>query len=204
MYDAYLARTPNGFKISIVLEELGVPYEAHQVRLDGQQHEDWFTAINPNAKIPALVDRDGPGGLPHTIIESGAILLYLAQKHGRFLSADPVERSEAIQWLMFQVGGIGPMFGQFGHFRDHREQGAYSYERYGKECKRLLAVLDKRLEDRTYLAGDYSIADIATWPWVRGYKFHFKEDLSAYANVERWLQLIGERPAAQRGLQVFR
>jgi GST-like protein len=165
----YSLPTPNGQKASVALEELGLPYEAHRVNImEGDQFNDAFVAINPNSKIPAIVDPKGPGGEPHAIFESGAILLYLAEKTGRLLPSNPVERSECLQWLFFQMGGVGPMFGQFGHFsRFSKEKIPYGIERYQNETLRLLGVLEKRLGERDYLAGGaYTIADIATMPWV--------------------------------------
>src|SRR3954471_8669731 len=168
----YSAPTPNGVKVSIMLEETGLPYEPHFVDImQNRSHSEAFTALNPNGKIPAILDPDGPGGKPLPLFESGAILLYLAEKTGRFVPQDPAGRYQAIQWLMFQMGGIGPMFGQLGFF--HKFAGKEfedkrPRDRYVEESKRLLGVLNQRLASRTWIMGDdYTIADIATFPWVR-------------------------------------
>ena len=167
----YSLATPNGMKVGVALEEMGIPYEATTVDIRaGTQHEEWFRKINPNGKIPAIIDPDGPGG-DHAMMESGAILVHLALKSGMFLSEDPVERSETVQWLFFQVGHIGPMFGQLGHFYVFAKDACdhpYPVERYANETKRLLGVLEERLEGRTFLVGEaYSIADMAIFPWGR-------------------------------------
>ena len=162
-------------------------------------------AINPNSKIPAIVDNDGPdgtGGKPLTLFESGAILIYLAEKTGQFLAPKGKARSDALQWLMFQMGGVGPIFGQVHHFlRAAKEPVPYAIERYGKEKDRLYSVLDKHLKDHQYLAGEYSIADMATYPWVARYEWH-KTDLASVPNVKRWYDAISARPAVQRGMAV--
>lgn len=204
----YSLATPNGQKVSIALEELGLPYDAHRISImDGDQFDPEFVAINPNSKIPALVDPDGPGGEPIAIFESGAILLYLAEKTGRLIPADPRGRMEAIEWLFFQVAGIGPMFGQFGHFFAFArgKTDTYGEERYKKEVIRLLGVLEGRLTDRDYLAGTYSVADIATVPWVKGLAFYKALDVLGYHNfpkVKAWVQRVSERPAYQAGAAV--
>jgi GST-like protein len=207
----YSLPTPNGVKVSIALEETGLPYEPHLVRFDAnEQLSPEFLSLNPNNKIPAIIDPNGPGGRPLPLFESGAILVYLAEKTGQLLSSDPAARYETLQWLMFQMGGIGPMFGQLGFF--HKFAGK-DYEdkrprdRYVAESKRLLAVLDQRLADRAWLAGDaYSIADIATFPWVRNLVgFYEAGDLvgfAEFANVRRALAAFLERPAVQRGLNI--
>ena len=204
MIDLYTWSTSNGRKASIMLEELGADYTLHPIHIGkGDQFTPEYLAINPNGKIPAIVDSDGPGGAPITVFESGAILIYLAEKSGRFLPTEPVARMEVIQWLMFQMGGIGPIFGQVHHFlRAAKEKVPYGIERYGTEARRLYGVLDRRLDGRDHLAGDgYSIADIATWPWVLRHEWQ-EIDLADYPNVKRWFDAIGSRPAVQRGIQV--
>ena len=204
MIDLYTWSTSNGRKASIMLEELGADYTVHPIHIGkGDQFTPEYLAINPNGKIPAIVDSDGPGGAPITVFESGAILIYLAEKHGRFLPTEPVARMEVIQWLMFQMGGIGPMFGQVHHFlRTAKEQVPYGIERYGTEVRRLYGVLDRRLDGRDHLAGDgYSIADIATWPWV--FRREWQQiDLADFPNVKRWFDAVGSRPAVERGMNV--
>lgn len=207
----YSMATPNGQKASIALEEMGLPYEAHFIDIrKGDQFTPEFLAINPNNKIPAIVDPDGPGGKPITLFESGAILIYLAEKSGKLLPADPRLRYETLQWLFLQVGGIGPMFGQFGHFyKFAREQCEHPYplERYTNESKRLLGVLEKRLEGREYLVDEqYTIADIATFPWVgcleRIYDAREQLELEGFPNVLSWHERCAGRPAAKRGAVV--
>lgn len=204
----YFMATPNGLKGSIVLEELELPYEAHRVDImANHQFDEDYVAINPNSKIPTLVDPKGPGGEPMAIMESGAILMYLAQKTGKLLSSDPRLHSETMQWLFFQVGHVGPMFGQFGHFFKFAKgkTDTYGEERYGKETKRLLGVLDRRLADREYLAGEFSIADIATVPWLNALDFYGAKDVVDYAsfkNVNAWVERFMARPGVQRGLAV--
>ena len=204
MIDLYTWSTSNGRKASIMLEELGADYTVHPIHIGkGDQFTPDYLAINPNGKIPAIVDSDGPGGAPITVFESGAILIYLAEKSGRFLPTEPVARMEVIQWLMFQMGGIGPMFGQVHHFlRAAKEQVPYGIERYGTEVRRLYGVLDRRLDGRDHLAGDgYSIADIATWPWV--FRREWQQiDLADFPNVKRWFDAVGSRPAVERGMNV--
>ena len=203
MIDLYTWTTPNGRKASIMLEEVALPYRVHAVDISkGEQFRPEFVAINPNSKIPAIVDEQGPGGKPVTVFESGAILIYLAEKTGKFIPQDPRRRIEALQWLMFQMGGVGPMFGQTHHFlRAAPEPVPYAIERYTKETRRLYGVLDKRLGEATYLASEYSIADIATYPWVARHEWH-KVDLGDFANVARWYAAIGARPAVARGMRV--
>jgi GSH-dependent disulfide-bond oxidoreductase len=203
LIDLYTWSTPNGRKVSIMLEELGLPYRTHAVDIGkGDQFEPGFVAISPNSKIPAIVDSEGPGGQPFSLFESGAILLYLADKSGRFMPADPATRYRVLQWLMFQMGGVGPMFGQVHHFlRAAPEPVPYAIERYKKETRRLYGVLDKHLAGNAYLAGDYSVADIATYPWVARFEWH-QVDLADFPNVKRWFDAIGSREAVQRGMRV--
>ena len=204
MIDLYTWSTSNGRKASIMLEELGADYTVHPIHIGkGDQFAPEYLAINPNGKIPAIVDSDGPGGAPIAVFESGAILIYLAEKHGRFLPIEPVARMEVIQWLMFQMGGIGPMFGQVHHFlRAAKEQVPYGIERYGTEVRRLYGVLDRRLDGRDHLAGEgYSIADIATYPWVFRREWQ-GVDLADFPNVKRWFDALGARPAVERGMNV--
>jgi len=206
MIDLYTWPTPNGHKAAIMIEETGLDYRVHPVYIaNGEQFAPDYEAINPNGKIPAIVDQDGPGGGPFGVFESGAILIYLADKAGRFLSPDPRQRSQAIQWLMFQVGGLGPMLGQAQHFRRFAPQPLpYAIERYSKEAARLYGVLDKRLGAREFLAeGGYSIADIASYPWVGRHEWQ-GVSLADHPNVQRWFAAVGERPAVQRGMQVPR
>jgi GST-like protein len=197
--------TPNGQKIHIALEELGLPYEIVPVNIGkGEQFKPEFLAITPNHRIPAIVDTDGPGGkLP--LFESGAILIYLAEKTGQLLPKDPAARAVALQWLMFQMGSVGPMFGQHGHFASYApEKIPYAIERYTNEINRILRVLDKRLGEAEWLAGsEYSIADIATFPWTRG-SAQRGVDMSALPNVSRWHAALEARPGVQRGLEVMK
>lgn len=207
----YSLATPNGQKVSIALEEMEVPYDAHLINImEGDQFTDEYIRISPNSKIPAIIDPDGPDGEPITLMESGAILIYLAEKSGKFLSGNPRTRSETLQWLFFQVAHIGPMFGQFGHFYKYAKDACedpYPVERYSTEAKRLLAVLDKRLDGRKFLVNDeYSIADIAVFPWV-GCLDQFYEaseflGLTNYKNVQQWFERCANRPAAKRGARV--
>jgi GST-like protein len=203
MITLYTWGTPNGRKVSIMLEEVGLPYTVRTVDItNGEQFAPGFVAINPNAKIPAIVDDDGPGGEPLTLFESGAILIYLAEKTGRLLPADPAGRYRVLQWLMFQMGGVGPMFGQAHHFRRFApEPLPYAVERYSKETRRLYGVLDRRLAEADYVAGDYSIADVAIWPWTVRHDWQ-GIDLAEFPHVRRWYDTIGARPAVQRGMAV--
>jgi GST-like protein len=206
MIDLYTWPTPNGHKAAIMLEETGLDYRVHPIDIaNDEQFTPDYEAINPNGKIPTIVDQDGPGGGPFAVFESGAILIYLAEKTGKFLSAEPRRRSQAIQWLMFQVGGLGPMLGQAQHFRRFAPKPlAYAIERYSKEAARLYAVLDKRLGGDEFLAaGDYSIADIAAYPWVARHEWQ-GVSLADHPNVRRWFATVGERPAVRRGMQVPR
>jgi GSH-dependent disulfide-bond oxidoreductase len=203
MIELYTWTTPNGRKVSIMLEETSLPYNVHPVDIGkGEQFRPEFVAINPNSKIPAIVDSDGPAGAPLAIFESGAILIYLAEKTGKLLPRDPVARLLALQWLMFQMGGVGPMFGQAHHFlRAAPEPVPYGIERYTKETRRLYGVLERRLGEAEYLAGDYSIADIATFPWVARHEWH-KVELAEFPQVARWYAAIAARPAVARGMRV--
>ncbi len=205
----YSLPTPNGVKASIALEEMALPYEAHLVSFgNDDQLTPEFLSLNPNNKIPAMIDPDGPGGAPLPLFESGAILIYLAEKSGKLLPADPAGRYECIQWLMFQMGGVGPMFGQFGHFHKFaadKTADSYANDRYRDETRRLLAVIEKRLEGRDHLMGDdYTIADIATFPWIRvlGTFYDGTEalGLTDYVNVTGYLERCLARPAVERGL----
>ena len=203
MIELYTWSTPNGRKVSIMLEELGLPYNVHAINIGkNDQFTPEFIAINPNSKIPAIVDPDGPDGKPVSLMESGAILIYLAEKTGKLMPAAPRERYAALQWLMFQMGGVGPMFGQVHHFlRAAKEPVPYAIERYTKETQRLYGVLDTRLGAAPYLAGEYSIADVATYPWVARYEWH-KTRLEDFPNVKRWFDAISARPAVQKGMAV--
>jgi GST-like protein len=200
LIDLYTAATPNGWKVSIALEELGLPYQVHPIRLEKlEQKEPWFTAINPNGRIPAIVDRSNGD---FAVFESGAILLYLAERTGRLLPTEPKARSIALQWLMFQMGGVGPMQGQANvFFRYAPEKIQYAIERYQNETKRLYSVLDRRLADHEFLAGAYSIADVATWPWVSIHAWAGVE-ITDLPNLTRWLSAVGARPAVQKGRAV--
>ena len=203
MIDLYTWTTPNGRKVSIMLEEVGLPYRMHAINIgkDDQFKPD-YVKINPNSKIPSIVDPEGPDGKPISMMESGAILVYLADKTGKLLAKSGRARYEALQWLMFQMGGVGPMFGQVHHFlRAAKEQVPYAIERYGKETKRLYGVLNERLNGNEYLADAYSIADIATYPWVSRHEWH-KTDLNDFPGVKRWFDAISARPAVQRGMNV--
>jgi glutathione S-transferase len=197
MIDLYTAQTPNGWKASIALEELGLPYAVHALDLGKlEQKQEWYLRINPNGRIPAIVDRDEGD---FAVFESGAILLYLAEKAGKLLPPDRKGRSRAIQWLMFQMGGIGPMQGQANvFFRYAPEKIPYAIERYQKETRRLYEVLDRRLGEAPYLAGEYSVADVATWPWVTLHGWAGVA-LDGLEHLQRWIQQVGERPAVQRG-----
>ncbi|MDX5445678.1 MAG: glutathione S-transferase N-terminal domain-containing protein [Zoogloeaceae bacterium] len=199
MIDLYTAATPNGHKVSIALEELGLPYELHVLDLAAkQQKEPWFLAINPNGRIPAIVDRDEGD---FAVFESGAILIHLAEKTGRLLPSDPRGRSRVLQWLMFQMGGVGPMMGQANvFFRYLPEKIPLAIDRYQGESKRLLRVLDEHLAEHEWLAGDYSIADIANWAWARTYRWSGL-DISDLPHLKRWIDAIRARPAVQRGIE---
>ena len=202
MIDLYTAPTPNGYKASITLEELEIPYSLHVLDLGaGQQKEPWFLAINPNGRIPAIVDRGaGEDGGDFPVFESGAIMMYLAEKAGRLLPTDERGRSRVVQWLMFQMGGVGPMMGQANVFtRYFPERIPSVIERYRRECRRLFEVLDRRLADSEWLAGDYSIADIANFAWVRTHEWPGIA-VDGLDNLQRWMAAIAARPAVQRGV----
>ena len=200
MIELFTAATPNGWKASITLEELGLPYKVRRIDFEKrEQKEPWYLKINPNGRIPTIVDHANGG---FAVFESGALMIYLAEKAGKLLPADVNGRSLVIQWLMFQMGGIGPMMGQANVFyRYAPERIPYAIERYQREVRRLFEVLDTRLTDHEFLAGDYSIADIASWAWVRGYKWS-GVTLDGLPHLTRWLEAIGERPAVKRGVDV--
>jgi len=186
-----------------MLEEVGLPYTVHRVDIGAdEQFKPEFLAISPNNKIPAIVDPDGPGGEPISLFESGAILIYLAKKTGKLMPSDDRERYTVLQWLMFQMGGVGPMFGQANHFiKFAAEDVPYGKNRYRNEAMRLLGVMDRRLAEAPYLAGDYSIADVATWPWVMRAEW-YDTDWSQFPNTKRWFDRIGEREAVKKGTAV--
>ena len=205
MIEVYSWATPNGHKVHIMLEECGLPYRVHPVDIGaGQQFEPDFLAISPNNKIPAIKDSDGPDGQPMSLFESGAILLYLAGKTGRFLPNSTRGRYEVLQWLMFQMGGVGPMLGQAHHFRIYApEKIDYAVDRYTNEAKRLYGVMDKQLAKQKYIAGsEYSIADIAIFPWLRSWK-NQGIDWNDYPHLKGWFDEISARPAVQRGVEVL-
>ena len=205
MIDLYTWTTPNGRKASVMLEELGLAYEVHPIDISAnEQFQPWFLKIAPNNRIPAIVDREGPDGNPLPLFESGAILIYLAEKtKSPLLPEDARGRATTIQWLMWQMGSVGPMFGQAHHFlKFAKEDVPYGKKRYHDETKRLYGVMDRRLGEAAYLAGEnYSIADIATYPWVARYEYH-QVDLGEYPNVARWFDAIGRRPAVANGMKV--
>jgi GST-like protein len=203
MIDLYTWTTPNGRKVSIMLEELGLPYRAHAINIGkGDQFKPEYVKINPNSKIPSVVDPDGPDGKPVAMMESGAILIYLAGKTGKLLPESVRGRYEALEWLMFQMGGVGPIFGQVHHFlRAAKQAVPYAIERYVKETRRLYGVLDAHLKDHEFLADEYSIADIATYPWAARYEWH-KTRLEDFPYLKRWFDAISARPAVQRGMKV--
>ncbi|MCW9040315.1 MAG: glutathione binding-like protein [Rhodospirillales bacterium] len=205
MIDLYTFGTPNGRKASVMLEEVGLPYKVHVIDIKkGMQMAPEFIAINPNNKIPAIVDWEGPGGGPYTVFESGAILMYLAEKTGSdLLPTDMRARFDTIQWLMFQMGGLGPMLGQTHHFRQFApEKIPYAIERYEAETARLYGVMDARLGKVEYLAGNfYSIADIASYPWAARHEWQ-GVDLATYPHLKRWYEAISERPAVKKGMSV--
>ena len=200
MIELFTAATPNGWKASITLEELGLPYKVRRIDFDKrEQKEPWYLKINPNGRIPTIVDHDNGG---FAVFESGALMIYLAEKAGKLLPTDLKGRSLVIQWLMFQMGGIGPMMGQANVFyRYAPERIPYAIERYQREVRRLFEVLDTRLAKHEFLAGDYSLADIANWSWVRGYKWSGVV-LDGLPNLTRWLAVVGDRPAVKRGVDV--
>lgn len=199
MIDLYTWSTPNGRKVSIMLEECGLEYRAHAVNITkDEQFKPDFLKVSPNNRIPAIIDGDNG----RSLFESGAILLYLAEKTGKFWPQDPDRRWQTVEWLMWQMGGIGPMIGQVHHFvRNNKGKSPYAEERYLKETHRLYGVLDKRLAEHEYVAGVYSIADMAIWPWISRFEWH-TVDLNQYANVARWYKAIAARPAVARGYDV--
>ena len=205
MIDLYTWPTPNGRKIHIMLEECGLPFSVHAVNTRlGDQFKPDFLKINPNNKIPAIIDRNGPGDKPFALFESGAILIYLAEKSGKFLPFEPAAKYTTLQWLMFQMSAVGPMFGQAGHFRSYtKEVQQYSIDRYTNEVNRLHKVMNQRLSETKFLAGDrYTIADIATWPWVANPERR-GVNMTLYPNVQRWYEDILARPAVQRGMALL-
>ncbi len=209
MIHAYTWPTPNGHKLHIMLEECALPYEVHAVDIgEGEQFDPEFLKFSPNNKMPAIVDDEGPGGEPISVFESGAILYYLATKTGKFmpsLTSDPRGHVAVMEWLMFQMGGIGPMMGQNNHFRAYApEKIPYAIERYGNEVRRLFGVVDRRLAENEWIAGEaYTIADMASFPWMRNHERQ-EVPIADYPNVGRWLDTIAARPAVQRGLEVLK
>jgi GSH-dependent disulfide-bond oxidoreductase len=201
--DLYYWPTPNGWKISIMLEECGLPYTVHSVNISaGDQFKPEFLAFSPNNRMPAIIDPDGPDGKPISVFESGAILQYLGRKTGKFYPSDERGRVEVEQWLMWQMGGFGPMLGQTHHFRLYApEQVPYAINRYTNESNRLYGVLNRRLADRPYIAGEYSIADMACIGWARGWERQ-GQDIAEFPHVKRWMDAVQARPAVQRGLAV--
>jgi GSH-dependent disulfide-bond oxidoreductase len=199
MIDLYTFSTPNGRKASIMLEEVALDYTVHKIDITkNEQFAPEFIAINPNSKIPAIVDRDSD----LTVFESGAILIYLAEKTGKLLSTEPKQRFQTIEWLMFQMGSVGPMFGQYNHFYKYApEKIPYAIDRYKKETLRLYDVLNTQLAQTEYISGDYSIADIAIYPWVAAYKF-MELTLDEHPELKRWYEIITQRPAVERGMKV--
>ena len=202
MYDIYNWPTSNGRKINIAVEELEVEYKIHPIAIGkGEQFSAEFTELNPNQKIPAVVDQDGPDGKPYTMFESGAILMYLAEKHGKLIPTDMTKRYEVIQWLMFQMAGVGPNLGQTHHFRRAApEKVPYAIERFTNETRRLWGVMDKRLDDRDWIAADeFSIADIAVFPWAMRHEWQ-GISLDEFPNMKRWYETVESRPGVKRGL----
>ncbi|WP_375494469.1 glutathione binding-like protein [uncultured Nostoc sp.] len=199
MIDLYTFTTPNGRKASVMLEEIELPYNVHKIDITQQQQfTPEYIAINPNSKIPAIVDQET--GIK--VFESGAILIYLAEKTGKLLPTEQKSRFQVLEWLMFQMAGVGPMFGQLNHFKRFApEKLPYAIERYEKETLRIYSVLDKQLQDNEFICGDYSIADVATYPWVAIYEFQGLT-LDNYPNLKRWVEIVQQRPAVQRGMQV--
>jgi GSH-dependent disulfide-bond oxidoreductase len=207
--ELYFWPTPNGLKISIALEEMELPYVLKPVAIGkGEQFKPGFLAISPNNRMPAIVDPEGPGGEPISVFESGAILPYLGRKTGKFFPSDERKRVEVEEWVAWQIANVGPMFGQASHFKnyapnlvDDAEKIAYSVARYYNEVNRLLGVLDRRLDGRDFICGDYTIADMATYPWVK-LSAGFNQDLSTFPNVQAWIDRVAARPAVQRGVIV--
>lgn len=205
MIDLYTWPTPNGLKLHITLEELGIPFTIHAVNIKkGEQFEPEFLKISPNNKIPAMIDQQGPDGKPYSMFESAAMMLYLAEKTNNLLPSSTTKRYDMMQWLMFQMGHVGPMFGQYNHFNHYaQEKIQYAIDRYTNECMRLYGVLDKRLEENEYLIGDeYTIADIANYSWTYSYERR-GFDLTGYDHVLGWLNTIGDRPAVKRGIAIL-
>ena len=203
MIELYFAPTPNGHKVSVALEELGLPYEIHRINIgEGDQFKPEFLAFSPNNRIPAIIDRDGFDGQQISVFESGAILIYLAEKTGKLLPAGGATRKTVLEWLMWQMGGVGPMFGQAHHFNFYaKEKIDYAMTRYSNEANRLYSVLERQLEGRDYVADDYSIADIAIFPWTRSYTRQ-NVVIEDYPNVVAWRKRMIERPAVAKGMQV--
>ena len=203
MIELYFAPTPNGHKVSVALEELGLPYEIHRINIgEGDQFKPEFLAFSPNNRIPAIIDRDGFDGEQISVFESGAILIYLAEKTGKLLPAGGATRKTVLEWLMWQMGGVGPMFGQAHHFNFYaKEKIDYAMTRYSNEANRLYSVLERQLEGRDYVADDYSIADIAIFPWTRSYTRQ-NVVIEDYPNVLAWRKRMIERPAVAKGMQV--
>ena len=204
MIDVFFWPTPNGQKVTIALEELGLPYNVIPINIGkGDQFKPEFLKISPNNKMPAIVDADGPNGKPISIFESGAILIYLAEKTERLMPTDARGRYRVLEWLMFQMGSVGPMLGQAHHFRRYApEQIQYAIDRYTNEAKRIYGVIDKRVGEVPYLAGEYSIADIATYPWLKLHKLQ-GQNLEDFPNLKRWYEAIEARPAVQKGMAVM-
>ncbi len=202
MIDFYIWYTSNARKVAIMLEETGLDYAAHVVDIGrGDQFAPYFLAISPNTKIPAIIDSDGPGGEAIAVFESGAILIYLAEKTGTFLPADGAARYDVMQWLMFQMGGVGPMFGQYNHFHSYaREENPYAMERYARECRRLYQVMNERLKDRDFIAGNYSIADMALWPWAVNFAAR-GQNAGEVPHVKAWAERIGARDGVKRAME---
>ena len=206
MIDLYYAPTPNGWKISIMLEECGLPYNVIPVNLGkGDQFKPEFLKISPNNRMPVIVDHDGESELPISVFESGAILMYLGEKSGQFFSQEPLQRIKILEWLFWQIGGLGPMAGQVSHFVNYASNfpgdHSYSEKRYKNEYDRLLGVMDTILNERDFLAGDYSIADMASFPWVTAYK-RYEVNLDKFKNVRRWFDELKNRPAVRKGMDV--
>ena len=206
MIDLYYAPTPNGWKITIMLEECSLPYRIVPVNLGkGDQFKPEFLTISPNNRMPVIVDDDGPQGKKISVFESGAILLYLGEKTGKFLPTHPVERIKVLEWLFWQVGGLGPMAGQVSHFVNYAPNfpgdHSYSEKRYKNEYDRLLGVMNNILSEREYLAGDYSVADMASFPWITAYK-RYEVDLNKFKEVRRWFDTMKNRPAVRKGMDV--
>ncbi len=206
MIDLYYAPTPNGWKITIMLEECSLPYRIIPVNLGkGDQFKPEFLAISPNNRMPVIVDDDGPQGEKISVFESGAILLYLVEKTGKFLPSHQIDRIKVLEWLFWQVGGLGPMAGQVSHFVNYAPNfpgdHSYSEKRYKNEYDRLLGVMDNILSEREYLAGDYSVADMASFPWVTAYK-RYEIDLNKFKEVRRWFDTMKNRPAVRKGMDV--